>query len=68
MPYSKKTDLPPAVKNNLPSHAQEIFRKVFNSAYKEYGGDEKKAFKVAWSAVTKAGYSKGSSGKWKMSK
>jgi len=55
-PYSRNADLPPAVRK-LPKHAQDIFRKAFNSALSEYG-DETKAFQVAWSAVKKAGYRK----------
>lgn len=36
MPYDKLSDLPPAVKDNLPKHAQEIFQAAFNSASKQY--------------------------------
>lgn len=62
MPYSKNSELPDNVKDNLPSHAQEIYRKAFNSAWDEYkdpddrrGDDsrEEVAHKVAWSAVKK---------------
>jgi cation transport regulator ChaB/phage major head subunit gpT-like protein len=58
MPYSNLDELPEAVKN-LPKHAQEIWLAAFNSAYKEYGSEEK-AFAVAWSAIEKAGYKKSS--------
>lgn len=60
MPYQSKSELPDNVKDNLPSHAQDIYRKAFNSAYDEYKqaedrrGDasrEETAHKVAWSAV-----------------
>jgi len=60
MPYSKKSELPDNVTNNLPSHAQEIYRKAFNSAWDEYAdpenrrgdsGREETAHKVAWAAV-----------------
>jgi cation transport regulator len=53
-------DLPDSVKENLPNHAQEIYRAAFNSAWDEYvdtgqrrGGDsrEETAHKVAWAAV-----------------
>jgi cation transport regulator len=44
-------DLPPGVRNHLPEHAQEIFLAAFNNAWDEYGGDEERAFRVAWSAV-----------------
>jgi cation transport regulator len=32
MPYDNLTDLPDSVKNNLPKHAQEIYKEAFNSA------------------------------------
>ncbi|MBE8965146.1 MULTISPECIES: ChaB family protein [unclassified Nostoc] len=62
MPYKQITDLPDAVKENLPKHAQEIFRAAFNSAQEQYGGEER-AFRVAWSAV-KRDYEKGDDGHW----
>jgi cation transport regulator len=61
MPYQSLDDLPEAVKDHLPHHAQEIFKEAFNSASKEYK-EEKTAFKVAWSAVEKK-YTK-ENGKW----
>jgi cation transport regulator len=51
MPYSSNLELPPAVRNHLPLHAQDIFREAFNHAWDEYGGDEERAFRVAWAAV-----------------
>ncbi|MEX0927612.1 MAG: ChaB family protein [Dehalococcoidia bacterium] len=60
MPYSKLSDLPDQVKDNLPKHAQEIYQAAFNSAWEQYSdpderrGDasqEETAHKVAWSAV-----------------
>lgn len=63
MPYSSLSDLPPSVKDNLPEHAQEIYRSAFNSAWDEYrsGSDrrgnasrEETAHRVAWAAVGKA--------------
>ncbi len=62
MPYSNKSELPDAVKNNLPKHALDIYMEAFNSAWEEYAdtadrrGDdtrEEVAHKVAWSAVKK---------------
>lgn len=62
MPYQSNDELPDSVRNNLPKHAQEIYRKAFNSAWEEYKnpedrrGDESReevAHKVAWSAVKK---------------
>jgi len=52
MPYATIDDLPAAVRH-LPLHAQEIFRAAFNNAWDEYGGDEERAFRVAWAAVKK---------------
>jgi cation transport regulator len=62
MPYSTNAELPDSVKNNIPSHAQEIYREAFNSAWKEYSDSTKRrgnesqeevAHKVAWAAVKK---------------
>lgn len=62
MPYDKLSDLPPAVKDNLPKHAQEIFKAAFNSASEQYK-DESRWFATAWSAVEKV-YEKDEGGKW----
>ncbi|WP_079508902.1 ChaB family protein [Mesobacillus jeotgali] len=62
MPYDTLKDLPDAVKDNLPHHAQEIFKEAFNSASEQYK-DEETAFKVAWSAV-KNDYEKNEQGDW----
>jgi cation transport regulator len=60
MPYDSNADLPEAVRNSLPSHVQDIYRKAFNSAWEGYrdpedrrgGADlEETAHRVAWSAV-----------------
>ncbi len=62
MPYKNLSDLPTQVRDNLPHHAQEIYRAAFNSAWDEYkdaderrGDDsrEETAHKVAWAAVKK---------------
>lgn len=50
MVYEKKSELPDSVKENLPAHAQDIFKEAFNSAYQEHDKEEV-AFKIAWSAV-----------------
>jgi cation transport regulator len=72
MPYKSTRDLPDAVRDNLPAHAQEIFKEAFNSAWDEYADPDKRrghesqeevAFKVAWSAV-KNDYEKGADDKW----
>jgi cation transport regulator len=74
MPYKTRAELPDAVKDNLPPHAQDIFKEAFNSAYDQYkdpderrGAEsrEEAAFKVAWAAVKKGGYEKDEqSGHW----
>jgi cation transport regulator len=62
MPYQKLADLPDSVKDNLPGHAQEIYKEAYNSAWDEYAdaedrrGDasrEETAHRVAWAAVKK---------------
>lgn len=62
MPYKNVKDLPKSVQDNLPHHAQEIFKEAFNSALDEYHKEET-AFKVAWSAV-KNKYHKDNDGNW----
>ncbi len=70
--YDTLDDLPERVKNNLPKHAQEIYRAAFNSSYEENKNPkdrrddstrEETAHKVAWSAVEKK-YEK-RAGKWR---
>lgn len=72
MPYNRNIELPDSVKDNIPEHAQDIYREAFNSAWDEYedpkdrrghASREEVAHKVAWSAV-KSKYEKGSDGKW----
>ncbi|MDX9864848.1 MAG: ChaB family protein [Anaerolineaceae bacterium] len=73
MPYSSIKDLPESVRDNLPKHAQDIYRAAYNSAWDEYKdaedryGDasrEETAHKVAWSAVKNEYEKDQSSGKW----
>jgi cation transport regulator len=52
-PYSNNNQLPPSVKDALPTHAQDIFRNAFNSAYAS-GKSEEVCFKIAWAAVKKS--------------
>ena len=33
MPYDRNADLPKSVRDNLPSHAQTIYRAAFNDAF-----------------------------------
>ena len=72
MSYSHNRDLPESVRDNLPEHAQDIYREAFNSAYEQYDTPEERrgdasreevAHKVAWSAV-KNSYEKSESGEW----
>jgi cation transport regulator len=72
MPYDSNDDLPDAVRDNLPAHAQTIYREAFNSAWEQYkdpderrGDDsrEEVAHKIAWSAV-KQSYEK-RDGRWR---
>jgi cation transport regulator len=60
MPFNENQDLPDNVRDNLPEHAQSIYREAFNSAWQDYknpadrrGDDsrEEVAHKVAWAAV-----------------
>ena len=74
MPYTKVTELPEGVKDNLPDHAQEIYKEAFNSAYAQYdkqaerrGDDtrEETAHKVAWAAVKRDYEKDAKTGRWK---
>ncbi len=58
MPYTKKDELPDAVKA-LPAHGQEIWMAAFNSAWEQYKGDEEKCMATAWAAVKKKYEKKG---------
>lgn len=62
MPYDNLGDLPDTVQDNLPRHAQEIYREAFNSAWEQYADSadrrddasrEEVSHKVAWAAVKK---------------
>jgi cation transport regulator len=73
MPYDKIGDLPKSLRDNLPKHAQEIFKEAFDNAWNEYkkpqdrkgnATREETSFKVAWAAV-KQNYHKDKSGNWK---
>jgi cation transport regulator len=59
MPYASNDELPPAVADHLPPHAQDIFREAFNHAWDEYSGDEERAFRVAWAAVKRNYHKRG---------
>jgi cation transport regulator len=56
MPYPSNADLPPAIREHLPTHAQDIFRAAFNGAWITYGARQPRqreeiAHRVAWAAV-----------------
>jgi cation transport regulator len=66
MPYAANHDLPSSVRNNLPPHAQDIYREAFNHAYTAHAGDcqrEQRAYMIAWAAV-KRHYEKAPDGHW----
>lgn len=63
MPYAHRNDLPASVRDNLPDHAQDIYKEAFNSAWDEYDHDEERAHRVAWGAVKKS-YHKNADGDW----
>lgn len=73
MPYRRASDLPKAVRDNLPEHAQEIYREAYNSALEQYDkpgerrGDaslEETASRVAWAAVKKKYEKDEDTGRW----
>ena len=54
MPYQQNIDLPPAVRNHLPAHAQDTYREAFNHAFAAHAHDprrEEAAHRIAWAAV-----------------
>jgi len=55
MPYRSVEDLPQAQTDQYNPHQKKAFLEAFNNAYKEYGGDESRAFAVAHAAAKKAG-------------
>lgn len=57
MPYRRNSDLPPAIRNHLPDHAQDIFRAAFNAAWAGHVGDprqEEAAHRIAWAAIKRS--------------
>jgi cation transport regulator len=63
MPYEKLTDLPDSVRDNLPKHAQEIYRAAYNSAEDQYD-EEDRRHRVAWAAVKDKYEKDEESGEW----
>lgn len=73
MPYKQLSDLPDSVRDNLPEHAQEIYRAAFNSAWDQYDRPEERrgnrsreetAHAVAWSAVEQKFEKDAKTGRW----
>ena len=72
VPYNNLDELPDNVTDNVPVHAQEIYRAAYNNAWEQYknpndrfddASQEETAHRVAWSAV-KEKYKKGDDGNW----
>lgn len=72
MPYAKNSELPDSVKDNIPAHAQDIYRNAYNSAWEQYkdpddrrddSSREETGHQVAWAAVKKK--HEKSDGKWR---
>jgi cation transport regulator len=55
MPYRNVDDLPKAQTDQYNAHQKKAFLEAFNNVYKQYGGDEGRAFAVAHAAAKKAG-------------
>jgi cation transport regulator len=73
MPYTTVSDLPHAVKDHLPPHAQEIYMEAYNSALELYSQPGKRrdgasteeiASRVAWAAVKKKYEKRENSDRW----
>ena len=73
MPYERLSDLPDSVRDNLPKHAQEIYRAAFNSAWEQYDKPEERregrnreetAHAVAWNAVEQKYKKDSKTGEW----
>jgi cation transport regulator len=65
MRYLSNDDLPAAVRDTLPSDAQDLYRTAFNKAYDNRADDpieEADAHNMAWAAVEKSFVKEG--GKW----
>lgn len=55
MPYQSISDLPKAQTDQYNEHQKRAFLEAFNNAYREYKGDEHRAFAVAHAAAKRAG-------------
>jgi cation transport regulator len=57
MPYRSTDDLPSAVRDHLPPHAQDIYRAAFNHTFAAHADDirrEEIAHRIAWAAVKRS--------------
>lgn len=74
MPYATVKELPDSVRDHLPSHAQEIYLKAYNSAWENYQDPdtrrdvtsslEEVAHRVAWAAVKQVYEKDEATGRW----
>ena len=72
--YPSTRELPPDVRDNLPEHAQDIYREAFNAAWEQgertFGlpGEESlaRASEAAWAAVAQDYIADGRSGRWRL--
>lgn len=64
MPYKSVAEAPAAV-HKLPASAGKIWVSAFNRAMKKPDTSEASAFRIAWSAVSNAGFSKDQDGHWR---
>ena len=66
MPYKSVSELPPPVKDNLPTKAEKIYMAAYNSAWEQHGKEKDAEItcnSIAWAAV-KRSYKKNPDGKW----
>lgn len=68
MPYLSNKDLPLPIRKHMIPKAQNLFRRVFNSAWETYDHlkkekREERCFQVAW-AVIKNNFKKNTEGIW----
>jgi len=55
MRYEQNSDLPSAVREQLPNDAQETYLIAFNGAVRKYGSDRVAvAHRIAWAAVERS--------------
>lgn len=63
VPFDRNAEIPAGVRSALPGPAQTIWRRTFNSELGR-GLSEERAIRAAWSAVARAGFHRGASGRW----